>query len=138
MFLVSPRAATMECYSGESLWNDPVKRVQNKRGKLSPGLCVIPDLPSESAGTCIKSLPQMKVTPKKKKKERKENVFLPSLAVSCPHFRHSVVSPLVSQFFLTYDLYIAAFAGAGITLLALVSTRLRAWPLAQHNEARPP
>uniref|UniRef100_A0A8B9LS37 Proteolipid protein 1a n=1 Tax=Astyanax mexicanus TaxID=7994 RepID=A0A8B9LS37_ASTMX len=29
------------------------------------------------------------------------------------------------EFFLTYDLYIAAFAGAGITLLALVSTRPR-------------
>lgn len=116
----------MECYSRESLWNDPVKRVQNKRGKLSPGLSVIPDLPSESAGTCIKSLPQMKVTPKKENRF----FFLSSLAVSCPHFRLIVVSPLVSQFFLTYDLYIAAFAGAGITLLALVSTLLRAWPLA--------
>lgn len=27
----------------------------------------------------------------------------------------------VFQFYVTYDLYIAAFAGAGITLLALVS-----------------
>lgn len=27
----------------------------------------------------------------------------------------------VLQFYVTYDLYIAAFAGAGITLLALVS-----------------
>lgn len=69
--------------------------------------------------------------------KRKRFFFLSSLALSCPHFRHSVVSPLVSQFFLTYDLYIAAFAGAGITLLALVSTRLRAWPLAYHNEAEP-
>lgn len=30
---------------------------------------------------------------------------------------------LILQFFLTYDLYIAAFAGAGITLLALVSNK---------------
>lgn len=31
----------------------------------------------------------------------------------------------VPQFFLTYDLYIAAFAGAGITLLALVSNKAK-------------
>lgn len=29
----------------------------------------------------------------------------------------------VLQFYVTYDLYIAAFAGAGVTLLALVSIR---------------
>lgn len=93
----------MECYSRESLWNDPVKRVQNKRGKPSLRLCVIPDPPSESVGTSITVLPCS------------GTVCLFSL------------SPLTSQFFLTYDLYIAAFAGAGITLLALVSTRLEAW-----------
>lgn len=32
-----------------------------------------------------------------------------------------LISVHVLQFYVTYDLYIAAFAGAGITLLALVS-----------------
>lgn len=57
LFLVSPRIATLECHPRESLRNDPVKRVQNKRGKLSLRLCAIPDLPSESVGTSIKTLP---------------------------------------------------------------------------------
>lgn len=46
---------------------------------------------------------------------------------NCPDMKHEadMFSPLMQifsfQYRMTYDLYIAAFAGAGITLLALVS-----------------
>lgn len=35
--------------------------------------------------------------------------------------RKTINANLLSQYRMTYDLYVAAFAGAGITLLALVS-----------------
>lgn len=81
----------MECSAGESLWYNSVHCLQDQRGKDQE---IIQALQSCST-ICL---------------ARNEDDIL-SLLMKIPF----------CQYRMTYDLYIAAFAGAGITLLALVS-----------------
>lgn len=91
---VSLRFTSMERSPRKGVWDDPVKCVQDKRGKTCHSM--------SSRKTFLKA-------------ELTHSGFAVSVQDFTFHFW------LVFQFFLTYDLYIAAFAGAGMTVLALVS-----------------
>lgn len=81
----------MECSARESLWYDSVQCLQDQRGK------------DQGIIQALQSCSTTGLT------WNKAGMLSPLMQI--PSF----------QYRMTYDLYIAAFAGAGITLLALVS-----------------